>query len=274
MRPEVLAACILLAGLPARADDISDVLVTDRTAKELGLTAGDTLEIGRDAALGMPRRFRVAGIYRPKADPYEVGYGRLHLRMHLPDLTQLLEYGDRVDRFVVRLRDRNDAESVVADLDRAVPGMRAHTSEMLAEKTSSTFVVVSQFHKAIGAVSMLAGLVFLVALMVLKIEGMRRELGALRLVGISRRTVIRSVVTIAAIVATLGSLVGIALAYAATAVINPLARARYDTDLVFARPNAGIVLLAVTASVLLGLLAGVWVAWRQNRGNALEQIGR
>lgn len=253
---------------------IPDVLVTDRTARALGLAIGDTLEIGRDAGLQAARLFRVAGIRRPEADPYEVGYGRLHLRMHLPDLAQLLDAGDRVDRFVLRARDPATIPQLAADLDRAVPGVRAHTSESLAERTSSTFVVVSQFHKAIGAVSMLAGLVFLIALMVLEVEGLRRELGALRLLGISQRTVIGSVVAIAATVAVLGSLAGIALAQAATAVINPLAQSRYDTDLVFARPTAGIVLLAVASSVTLGLAAGGCVAWRLGRGKALEQIGR
>jgi putative ABC transport system permease protein len=182
--------------------------------------------------------------------------------------------GDRVDRIAVRLRDPAERARVAADLDRHAIGVRAYTSEDLAARAGSTFVVVSQFHKAIGFVSLLAGLVFLGAIMVLKVEEMRRELGALRLLGISRRTVVRAVLAIATVVAALGGLLGIGLGALAIAVINPLAQARYDTDLVFARATPGVLVLAVAAAVAMGVLSGVAVAARIARARPLEQVGR
>lgn len=271
-------ACLLLvahlaAAQPAAAP-LPDLLLCDRTASALGLAAGDTLELAADASMQGARRFRVAGVYRPAADPFEVGYGRLRLQMHLPDLAALTGAGDRADRFVLELRDPALRARAALDLNRAAVGVRAYTSDELAERTSSTFVIVSQFHRAIGFVSMLAGLVFLAAIMVLKVEEMRRELGVLRLLGISRRTVVRSVLAIASLAALAGSGVGIGLGAIAVAVINPLAQARYDTDLVFARLDPGVVALAVGGSVLMGIVAGLVVALRIARGRALEQIGR
>ena len=194
--------------------DIPELLVTDRTAAALGLAVGDTVDVAADAGMATAQHFRISGIYRPKADPFEIGYGRLHLKMHLPDLNRVLHHDDQVDRFVVRLRDPTDRAAATADLNGTLVGLRAYTSEDLAARASSTFVVMSQFHKAIGVVSLLAGLVFLVAIMVLKVEEMRRELAVLRLLGISRRTVVRSVLAIATLVALLGSVVGIGLGVA------------------------------------------------------------
>jgi putative ABC transport system permease protein len=267
--PIVLAAAPQIPAAP-----VSDVLLADRTARAVSAAIGDTVEIAADAGFGDARPFRVAGIYRPQADPYEVGSGRLGVRMHLPDLAALLGADDRVDRFVVRLRDPATRDAVVAEVQRTGIGLRAYTSEDLARRASSTFVVVSQFHKAIGIVSLLAGLVFLAALLVLEFEALRRELAALRLLGVSRRTVLGTVVAIAVVVAVVGSGLGIALGAAAIAVINPAARHRYDTDLVFARLDAGTVALAVGLSILLGVVAGLAVAVRHARGDFLRQIGR
>ncbi len=253
---------------------LPEILVTDRTAASLGLAIGDTVEVAGDAGMSTADTFRIAGIYRPKADPFEIGYGRLHLKMHLPDLNRVLDHDDQVDRFVVRLRDPTQRASTTDDFNATLVGLRAYTSEDLAARSSSTFEVVSQFHKAIGVVSLLAGLVFLVAIMVLKVEAMRRELGVLRLLGISRRTVVRSVLAISTLVALLGSLVGIGLGVAAAALVNPLAQHRYDTDLVFVRVTPSVVGLAVGLSILLGIAAGAGVAARSARAHPLRQIGR
>jgi putative ABC transport system permease protein len=114
----------------------------------------------------------------------------------------------------------------------------------------------------------------LVAIMVLKVEAMRRELGVLRLLGISRRTVVRSVVAISTVVALLGSVAGIGLGFAAAALINPLAQHRYDTDLVFVRVTWPVIALAVGLSIVLGIVAGTMVAARGARAHPLRQIGR
>jgi putative ABC transport system permease protein len=253
---------------------VSDLLLADRTARTLGVGTGDTLEVAGDAAMRDARRYRIAGVYRPRADPFEIGYGRLNVKMHLPDLARTIGQEDRVDRFAVRLQDPATSQRAAAEIDRTATGLRAYTASDLAQRGASTFVVISQFHKAIAVVSLLAGLVFLGAIMVLKVEEMRRELAVLRLLGIARSTVIRSVVAIAALVGLLGSLLGVGLGFLAIACINPLAQARYDTDLVFARAGPGVVALAVGLAIPMGILAGLAVATRLARGHALEQMGR
>lgn len=278
--PVAYLAVVLLATAPPRLEaaagpaPLADLVVTDRTARTLGITVGDTLEVAADASMTGSRWFRVAAVERPPANPFEVGYGRLRLTLHLPDLAALTGTPDRVDRIALRLRDPSSSDAFTDDFNRTAYGLHAYTSGDLARRGSSTFVVISQFHKAIGIVSLLAGLVFLAAIMVLKVEEMRHELGVLRLLGISRRTIVRSTLAIAASIAALGSILGIGLGLAAIAVINPLSQARYDTDLVFARATPGVVALAVALSILMGLVAGVAVAVRLVHARALEQVGR
>jgi putative ABC transport system permease protein len=271
--PSKIARAVQSSATPVHAA-LPDVVLTDRTAARLGVAVGDTVEIAANAALRDAGRFVVGGIYRPHADPFEVGNEQLHVTLHLPDLERLMQVDDRVDRFTAKLRDPAEATRVADEINALRIGVAAYTSQQLADANSSTFVVISQFHKAIGVVSMFAGLVFLIAIMVLKVEEMRRVLGVLRLIGISRRTVLRSVLLIAALVSLFGSVVGIGLAHIAVAIINPASQARYDTDLIFAHITPGIVVLAVGLAIPMGLLAGWLVARRIVHGKPLDQIGR
>src|SRR5439155_3906379 len=115
------------------------------------------------------------------------------------------------ERVVVWLRDPSRAEAVRARLADAAPGFDAYTSDDLAQHASTTFVVIARFQAAIAWLALAAGAVFLVTLMVLKVEERKRELAMLRLTGISRRTVVSSLVLESLVVALLGSALGVGL---------------------------------------------------------------
>lgn len=181
---------------------------------------------------------------------------------------------DVVDRVVVRLRHRQRAEVVARDLDALVPGVDVYTAEEVARHVSRTFVVVSRFHRAIGVVTLLAGAIFLVTIMSLKLTEMRREIGALRLLGVSRATIGLAVLAIAAAVALLGTLVGMGVGAALVAAINAYYRPLFETRLRFAVLVPQTLLAAAVLAVVLGVGAGAAVAARLLRRPPLEQVGR
>ena len=221
VRLGVAAAALIIgaAGLPAVAhaqtpppsrDAIAPISLSEHAARRLGVHAGDLLELA-PRPTGPWRVVRVAEVYRPVRYPAEIGRTAIDLRLHLPDLQALLGRGDQVESIVVRLRNPGDAPAVTARLNAASLGFRAYTSADLAAQSSSTFEVIRRFHRAIGAITILASSVFLLAIMTLKGEEMRRQVGVLRLIGISSRTIIATMLVIAAGVAGLGSALGIGL---------------------------------------------------------------
>jgi putative ABC transport system permease protein len=110
--------------------------------------------------------------------------------------------------------------------------------------------------------------------MTLRGEEMRRQVGLMRLVGISRRSIASAVLLIAAAVALAGSLVGVGLGWALSTAINLYYRRLFDTPLVFSRITPSLVAEAVALSVGLGIAAGAVTAWRLLRRQPLEQLGR
>jgi putative ABC transport system permease protein len=274
--------CVAAAAFPlstaaqahfASPDAVISVSLSERSARALGVHPGDLLELAAQPT-GPWRLARVAQVYRPVRYPTEVGRTAIDLRLHLPDLQTLLGRDDQVESIVVRLRNPPDAPAVVARLNAAGLGFRAYTSADLAAQSSSTFEVIRRFHRAIGLVTILASSVFLIAIMTLKGEEMRKPVGAMGLMGISSRTIATTILIIAMGVALLGSLLGIGLSYVLSLAINVYYRRLFETDLVFSRITLPLLATAVSLSLALGIVAGALMAWRLLARPALDSAGR
>jgi putative ABC transport system permease protein len=253
---------------------VGEVLLSERAAHALGVAAGDTIDAASDAGFAQPERYRVAGVYRPEADPIEVGKDTRFARFHADDLERLSGQYDQVQRFVVRLGDPARAASVRDRLNRSAVGFDAYTSQELAERTSGTFVVISRFQRAIAWLALAAGAVFLVTLMVLKVEERRRELASLSLMGISRRTILSSLALESLAIALAGGVAGVALGLLVSRGINAYFQRYYQTDLVFSRVSPGVALIAVAVALPLGVAAAAIAAARLLRSRALTRGAR
>ncbi len=264
--PLVLAAA--LQGATPRTITIDEQLATDA-----GLTVGDRVVVSATAG-GDGDTVIVGAIARRRADPSEVARREYHVRLHLDHLQRLTNYGDRVDRFAVRTRGEAATERAIRAINAAAFGFRAHRSRDIAVETSKTFLVVSRFHKAIGVITIVASATFLLCIMLLKVDERRRDVAALRLMGISAATIVRSVVLEASLVAVLGSAFGVLLGWVSSSIVNWYYQGVYRTPLAFSVVTREVVLLAVALSLVLGILAGLLAAIRLVRTPPLVLFGR
>ncbi len=216
----------------------------------------------------------VGAIVARNADPSEVARGEYRVLMHLGQLQSLIDYGDRVDRFAVATRDSAATGRALSVIDDAAFGFEAHRSSDIAVETSQTFLVVSRFHRAIGVITIVASAVFLLCIMLLKVDERRRDVAALRLMGISSATVLKSIMLEATLVAALGSVLGVALGAATSAIVNAHYRGVYRTPLAFSIVTPGVVAFAVVLSLALGVAAGFFAARRLTRVHPLVLFGR
>ena len=247
------------------------VAIDERLAVDAGLRVGDRIVLSSTpGATG--DTVIVAALVRRRADPSEVARADYRVRMHLDELETLIGYGDRVDRFAVATRDSASTQAAIRSINAAAYGFQAYASREIAVETSRTFLVVSRFHRAIGVITIVASAIFLLCIMLLKVDERRRDVAALRLMGISSRSIVRSVMVEAALVAGVGSLAGVAIGWVASVIINWHYRGVYRTPLAFAVVTPGIVALSVVLSLALGLIAGFVAAQRLVRMPALELL--
>jgi putative ABC transport system permease protein len=262
----------------ALAAEPPSILVSRQLAARAHLTIGSTVVLASDPERTRHAEFRVAGIYEPTPDPLRFTAPRLEARMHLPDLIDLAaDPADPADReslttINARLTDPADAQSFAADLTARAPGVFARRTTM--PRADDPFVVLERFHLAISAVTMIGGTAFLLALMVIRAEERRETLGILRLIGISRRTLLLSVAVEGVLIAALGAVFGVLLAFATEGMVNRIFQARYDTALVFVRVTASIALRAILVSAPLGIIAGLGASWMLVRRSVLSIVRR
>jgi putative ABC transport system permease protein len=269
----LLTALVLGAEAQAQAP-FRSITIDERLAARAMLAVGDTAVLAPSAG-ARGDTVVIAAITRRSADPSEIARSEFRVRLHLDHLQALTGSGDRVGRFAVQTRDVPGAvDSAAARINALAFGFRAYPAAEVAVETSATFRVVNRFHRAIGVITIVASAIFLLCITLLKVDERRRDAGALRLMGISRATIVRAVVLEASLIAVIGSMMGAAFGYVAGWIVNWHYQGVYSTPLKFAIVTPGIVLFATALSLGLGVIAGLLAAQRLVRRAPLELVGR
>jgi ABC-type lipoprotein release transport system permease subunit len=278
------AVLLLCTGLVAFASALSaqqpprNVLVSRQLAARANLHIGDSVTFAADAQGSRAATFRVAGIYEPTPDPMRFTSPRIEARMHLPEVLDLAadpadpDARETLSGINVTLTDPSDARTFPSELAARAPGVIAQPTRPARDE--DPFAVLERFHLAISAVTMLGGTAFLLALMVIRAEERRETIGVLRLVGISRRTLLWSVAIEGVFIAALGAIFGVLLAVATEGLVNRIFQARYDTALVFVRVTPSIAARAVAVAAPLGVVAGLGASWTLLRRSILSIVRR
>ena len=272
------ARFVLFASVLSAPQAPRDVLVSRQLAARANLHVGDLVTFAADAQGSRAAPFRVAGIYEPTPDPMRFTSPRIEARMHLPDAIDLAadpadpDARETLSGINVTLTDPSDARTFPSDLAARAPGVFAQPTRPARDE--DPFAVLERFHLAISAVTMIGGTAFLLALMVIRAEERRETVGVLRLVGISRRTLLWSVAIEGVVVAALGAVFGVLLAVATEGLVNRIFQARYDTALVFVRVTPSIAARAVAVAAPLGVVAGLGASWTLLRRSILSIVRR
>ena len=273
------AAATPTAAQPLTADaSPAPVLVSRQLAARAQVAIGDVVTLAIDPAGRSGRSFRVVGIYEPTPDPMRFTVPRLEARMHLPDLLDLVadpaDAGstDTVDAINVRLVDPAGADRFADEARARMPGLEVRSTSR--PSAGDPFVVLDRFHLAISLVTVAGSTAFLLALMIIRAEERRETVGAMRLLGISRRSLLAEVAIEGLLIAAAGAAFGALIAFGAESLVNRIFQARYDTTLVFIRVTRSIALRSFAIAVPLGVVAGLAASWTLLRRDILSLVGR
>jgi ABC-type antimicrobial peptide transport system permease subunit len=194
--------------------------------------------------------------------------------MHLSDLEELSGKKDELDLISIQISKNTDASKLAARLNADAIGFTAYSAQELANRSSTTFVVVSKFHEAIAFIAMTAGAVFIFALMVMRVEDQRKNLAILTVTGISKQTILKALMLEAVFFAFFASILGAGLGAISAKLVNLYYQHYYQTTLVFAEVTGGILVRAISISFLLGIIAGTFSWFRLRHLAVLQELGR
>ena len=251
----------------------SPIILESRLAHEMNLAAGDTVQLRLPGATSS-QPYLVSGFYTPPPDPAGISRTSRQAWMTLPDLERFSGRDDQVSRVVLSLTSGANADSLVDALNATELGFRAYRAADVARQSSQTFVVISNFHKAISFLSILTGAAFLAAIVLLQVQELRRSLGVLRVIGISKRRIYTVVIGETVLLANVGAAAGVGIAVLVSRLVNAYYRNYFSTNLVFSSIEGWHVILAFGIASTVGVVLGSLATTYLFKSDINEVLGR
>jgi putative ABC transport system permease protein len=252
----------------ANALDGTGVLVSDEVARHAGVDVGDQLPVQFSRA-EVP--LTVRAVYRQQNF---IGlFGQSIPVLVAPSTMARASGGTPQDTLVLVQTDggetRANQRALQAALKRDFPNIQVLT---LAQFRDDQQAQVDQFLTVLIAILTLSEIIAILGIintLALSVFERTRELGLLRVVGMSRRQVRRMVRWESVVIAVLGGIVGLALGMLWG---WAFARALEEQGITVFRIPWVEVVVFVVGSMVAGVLAAVFPAWRASRLDVLDAI--
>jgi len=232
------------------------ILLGRMMSNSLHRYVGDTVEIGGN-------RYRVVGIYESGATWEEMG-GVVSLR----DAQSFMGRPRKVTMYMVKVDDPSQAPEIVARINTELPDAHASLTGEFVEQMPD-MQTVDGLLAAISFLAIAVGGIGVLNTMLMSVLERTREIGVLRALGWRRRRVLGMIINESLLLGLFGGVVGIFVAFGLTYLFNlipmfgSMLSAQWDI-FIFAR--------ALTVALLLGLLGGLYPAYRATRLQPVEAL--
>jgi putative ABC transport system permease protein len=234
-------------------NDTEKVVALGQLAAELlHANVGDKLPFDMD-------EFTVAGIYESPSFMENGG-----VVMTLPQLQRLTESPGKIRHVDLKLvvgATAADRDAVRRWMETRHPGFKAFASgEITTHNVAIRFIDAMSW--ATSTVAVIAGAVGVMNTMLMSVFERVREIGILLAVGWRRRRVMQMIVAESVILSVLGGLAGFGLGAVAGRLlaVTPLLRGKIEPQM-----SWSLLLIAMAVAVIVGVLGGLYPAWRASR---------
>jgi putative ABC transport system permease protein len=243
-----------------------EIVIDERTAASLNVSVNDTIHVG--GTIANAREYRVVGI----SPTFSTFLGTDTVTLQLSELQALTggTESDAASIIAITLADGADPEEVEAALESEYGyEVRTNREQLRAFVGSNTGLVVGV--AALSIVAVVAGVVLVVNVLATLVAHQRRELAALRAVGVSTPTLVGAVLGQGFGIGLLGSAAGVGLAPIAAGGLNAVvADLTGFSELV--RTPLWILAGGATLALFMGTLGAAVAAWRVVRTDPLAHL--
>jgi ABC-type antimicrobial peptide transport system permease subunit len=238
-------------------------LTTNRQAV-LGRVAAENLEVGVGQTIQLLNsRYKVVGIYESGV-PFQDGGAVIALR----DAQGLFGQPRAVSFVGVRLEDPRETEALIAEIETRFPEISLSKASEFAEDLGDIQMTRSATW-GIAFVALLVGGLGMTNTMVMSVMERTREIGVLRAIGWRKRRVLAMIVRESLVLSLLGSAAGVALGVLLGLAINQVPAVQGFLQLQY---SPGLFVQALGTALVLGVLGGVYPAWRASRLQPVEAL--
>jgi ABC-type antimicrobial peptide transport system permease subunit len=232
------------------------ILIGSSASELLDKDLGDTLRISDSS-------FRIVGIYET-GDAFEDSGAILPLA----EAQNVLGKPNQVSIFYMQLKDPDMKDRVQATVSRRWPDLSLSTADDFADR-QLLGDMLQGYVWVIAGLAVLIGGVGMTNAQLMAVFERTREIGVLRAVGWSRWQVLQLILKESVLVGMAGGLLGIGLGWGMLLMIGDIVRVFGATPTSL---SPVILLQALLTVGILGVLGGIYPAWRASRLQPLEAL--
>ncbi len=232
------------------------ILLGSSAAEVLDKSVGDTLRITGSA-------FRIVGIYQT-GDIFEDSGAILDLS----EAQALVGKPRQVSLFYIRLKDTSLSQRFIKRVERLYPDLSLSGIQEFADQQTMSDMLRG-YVWAIGGLAIIIGGVGMMNAQLMSVMERTREIGVFRAVGWSKMRVMWLILGESIAVSIIGGVIGVGLGWL---LLYLLSRQTVLLGGGTSSINADLLIQAFSIVILLGLVGGLYPAWRASRMQPVEAL--
>ncbi len=237
-------------------DFTHECTISQSLSEEFDLHPGDTIYISHSKNMSHNLSLTVYGVF---VNPYDSS-GSKEIDMHLSELQFFLDMkNDPVSAMYVDLHDPSKATEVADWINENYP-LSAISQEEFISQINKFMRTFDSFSIMISSITVLVGAIFISTIMDIAVRERRREIAAMRAIGISRTTIVTDIFTegisLIFLAFILGTLLGLIIAYGLDAWMSTGPR-RMPSGFHLVSIDAILIAKVFLISMALGILSSV-----------------
>lgn len=224
----------------------NEVIIGTAEAKYLNKTVGDTISI-------YSQTFKIVGIYETGNFVYDRG-----IAMSLTNLQNLTGNTGEISLILVKAGNGINATDLAQTIQQKYPNELTTTTSLSGmTRTNNGLGVVSSFASAVSLFAILFGGVIVIVTMLKAVSERTREIGVLRAIGWTKRSILELIMGESMILSAIATVIGLVIGIGA---VEVLASAYIQPAF-----SANLILRAVGVALFLGIIGGIYPAYRASR---------
>jgi putative ABC transport system permease protein len=234
----------------------NEVIIGTTAAKTMNKTIGDTITLSNET-------FKVVGIYQT-GDVMEDG----GVFMSLSALQSLTNSTGTVSSIMVKADNSNNTDSLTKTIESTYSNLTTTDSMASMGRMNNGLSVIETGSWAVSLLAVLISAVIVVLTMVKSVVERTREIGVLKAVGWTSKRVLLMIIGESIVLAVLASILGVGFGIVFAEILSA-SNFLPGIQLAF---SAGLFLKAIGVAAVLGILGGLYPAYRASRLSPTEAL--